>query len=92
MAEQLDLFDNDKDWDEALTDYCAENIKQYLDTPAFYAIYEDPFTTKLNYVGPYDIEGEAATAMDEFDGEMVLKATYKEMEMFIKHNNKTVTQ
>ena len=92
MAEQLDLFPDHKDWDEALTDYCEEQIKEYLDKNAYYAIYEDPFTTELLSIGPFDNEDEAGSAMSEYDGEMVIKCNGRELEVFLKHNNKRVVQ
>ena len=91
MADQLDLFPENKDWDEALTDYCEAKIREYLDKTAFYAIYTMPDSERLHYVGPYDDSKDAEQAMNEYDGELVLKATYREIEQFLKHNNKSVT-
>lgn len=91
MAEQLDLFPEDKDWDEALTDYCDEQIKKHLDTNAFYCIYEDT-NGKLQYCGPWDSDSDAKKAMTEYEGEMVLKCNYRELQLFLMHNNKYITQ
>ena len=81
MAEQLELF---PEW---VTD---DSIEINGDEYGYWVIFSQTDSELLESIGCFLNKEEAEKAMIEYDGEMVLKATLSEVEVFLKHNNKTV--
>lgn len=80
MAKQLELF---PEW--VTEDSRMINGDEY----GYWVIFTQPKKTELESIGCFKTEQEAEKAMLEYDGEMVLKCTLAEVEVFLKHNNKT---